>query len=220
MLSKFSDAIRGDLRKIDRLKIVALVTIEIHARDVIDKMYKTSKQNNDYRSFVFVFLILDKIIFDIFTIHPCTDCIDESDFQWISQLRFYYDKDFDDIIIRQTNTEQYYGFEYLGNSGRLVITPLTDRCYITLTTAISLFRGGSPKGPAGTGKTETVKDLGKNLAYYVIVINCSEGLDYKSMGRMFSGNRKNITHKFYIQISGVIIWVEGESGCPTVLSFE
>lgn len=135
--------------------------------------------------------------FDNYRLTALLDCIDESDFQWISQLRFYYDKDFEDIIIRQTNTEQYYGFEYLGNSGRLVITPLTDRCYITLTTAISLFRGGSPKGPAGTGKTETVKDLGKNLAYYVIVINCSEGLDYKSMGRMFSGNQTNVSFESY-----------------------
>lgn len=40
---------------------------------------------------------------------------------------------------------------------------------------------------SGTGKTETVKDLGKGLGMYVIVVNCSEGLDYKSMGRMFSG---------------------------------
>lgn len=58
---------------------------------------------------------------------------------------------------------------------------------MTLTTALYLHRGGSPKGPAGTGKTETVKDLGKALGMYVIVVNCSEGLDYKSMGRMYSG---------------------------------
>lgn len=65
--------------------------------------------------------------------------------------------------------------------------PSIGRCYMTLTTALHLHRGGSPKGPAGTGKTETVKDLGKALGIYVIVVNCSEGLDYKSMGRMYSG---------------------------------
>ncbi len=39
----------------------------------------------------------------------------------------------------------------------------------------------------GTGKTETVKDLGKAMAFYVIVTNCSDAIDYRSMGRMFSG---------------------------------
>ncbi|KAH1164654.1 hypothetical protein KIL84_020649 [Mauremys mutica] len=165
LLNKYSEAIRGSLTKIMRLKIVALVTVEIHARDVIEKLYKTS-------------------------------LMDVTSFEWLSQLRLYWDKDLDDCVIRQTNTQFPYGYEYLGNSGRLVITPLTDRCYITLTTALHLHRGGSPKGPAGTGKTETVKDLGKALGMYVIVVNCSEGLDYKSMGRMYSGlaqfNRINI----------------------------
>ncbi|XP_069857585.1 dynein axonemal heavy chain 2 isoform X2 [Dipodomys merriami] len=156
ILNKYSEAIRGNLTKIMRLKIVALVTIEIHARDVLERLYKSG-------------------------------LMDVNSFDWLCQLRFYWEKDFDDCIIRQTNTQFQYGYEYLGNSGRLVITPLTDRCYMTLTTALHLHRGGSPKGPAGTGKTETVKDLGKGLGIYVIVVNCSEGLDYKSMGRMYSG---------------------------------
>ncbi|KAJ8936974.1 hypothetical protein NQ318_015638 [Aromia moschata] len=94
VLSKLSELSRRDLTKLQRLKANALITIEIHSRDVIDRLYKT-------------------------TLH--------------------------------------------------------------------LYRGGSPKGPAGTGKTETVKDLGKAMAMWVIVNNCSEGLDYKSMGKCFSG---------------------------------
>lgn len=116
-----------------------------------------------------------------------TDCMDISHFEWFSQLRYYWDRTNVDCAIKQTNTTNWYNYEYTGNSGRLVITPLTDRCYVTLTTALHLYRGGSPKGPAGTGKTETVKDLGKAIGMWVIVNNCSESLDYKSMGKCFSG---------------------------------
>ncbi|CAG4949545.1 unnamed protein product [Colias eurytheme] len=114
-------------------------------------------------------------------------CMTVTAFEWFSQLKFYWDREREDCYIRQTNTNSIYTYEYIGNSGRLVITPLTDRCYITLTTALHLFRGGSPQGPAGTGKTETTKDLGRALARWVVVTNCSDGLDYKSMAKCFAG---------------------------------
>ncbi|KAI8923518.1 dynein heavy chain and region D6 of dynein motor-domain-containing protein [Entophlyctis helioformis] len=157
-LKKLADLVRSPLGKVDRKKLIALITIEVHSRDVIDRMVKSN-------------------------------CSGVNAFDWLSQLRFYWEKeakDDEDCYIRQINTHFRYGFEFLSNN-RLVITPLTDRCYMTLTTALHLFRGGSPQGPAGTGKTETVKDLGKALGKYVIVQNCSEALDYKSIGRMFSG---------------------------------
>ena len=133
--------------------------MEIHNRDVMERMIKAN-------------------------------CNSVSDFEWLSQLRFVFLRDsgeFGKCEVRQTNSVLEYSYEYQGNNGRLVVTPLTDRCVLTLITAMYLNRGGNPLGPAGTGKTETVKDLGKNLAKYVVVINCSDGMDYKSCGRIFSG---------------------------------
>lgn len=159
-LKKLTELVRDpNLNNINRSKTVALITMEIHNRDVIERLIKR-------------------------------DCNDPQSFTWLSQLRFNFDVhdgQYGECKVQQTNCTLPYSYEYQGNNGRLVVTPLTDRCILTLLTAMYLNRGGNPLGPAGTGKTETVKDLAKNVGQYCVVSNCSDGMDYKSVGRIFSG---------------------------------
>ena len=94
VLKNFTDMIKKNLTRLERVKLVSLVTIEIHARDVINDLIKSQIKSAQA-------------------------------FEWAQQLRFYIRRD--EVIIEQAIGRFWYGCEYLGNSGRLVITPLTDR---------------------------------------------------------------------------------------------
>ena len=77
-------------------------------------------------------------------------------------------------LIRMCDAEFHYTYEYQGNASKLVHTPLTDKCYLTLTQGMHMGLGGNPYGPAGTGKTESVKALGGLFGRQVLVFNCDE----------------------------------------------
>lgn len=149
-----------NLCRVHREVLSTLITLDVHGRDLVDEMYENGVVN-------------------------------PAEFGWTKQLRVYWEPDEEDgvdtIVLRQNNSRFVYGYEYLGAQGRLVITPLTDRIYMTITGALKLYLGAAPAGPAGTGKTETVKDMAKNLARRCIVYNCSDGVNYKTMEKFFSG---------------------------------
>ncbi|XP_077418136.1 dynein axonemal heavy chain 10-like isoform X1 [Vanacampus margaritifer] len=176
----------SNLKKGDKYALKNYAT-KMHAQ--IDELVTRSTQpmkKNDRRKINTV-LIIDvhaRDIVDSFVLNSITDA---KEFEWESQLRFYWVQEDDNLVVRQCSATFSYGYEYMGLNGRLVITPLTDRIYLTITQALSMFLGGAPAGPAGTGKTESTKDLAKALGLLCVVTNCGEGMDYMAVGKILSG---------------------------------
>lgn len=159
-LDLLADIVLTELTPVTRKKCEHLITELVHQRDVTRTLVQQRATDN-------------------------------KSFAWLYQMRFYLDRTtenpLDRLVIRAANASFPYGWEYLGVPERLVQTPLTDRCYLTLTQALDTQLGGAPFGPAGTGKTESVKALGLQLGRFVLVFCCDETFDFQAMGRIFVG---------------------------------
>ncbi|PFH54718.1 hypothetical protein AMATHDRAFT_72478 [Amanita thiersii Skay4041] len=159
-LDLLADIVLRELAPVTRRKCEHLITELVHQRDVTRNL-----------------------------IQCCS--LDPKGFDWLYQMRFYFDKSADNpldrLSIHVADAAFPYGWEYLGVPDRLVQTPLTDRVYLTLTQALDTQLGGAPFGPAGTGKTESVKALGVQLGRFVLVFCCDETFDFQAMGRIFVG---------------------------------
>lgn len=71
--------------------------------------------------------------FNKIEINSLSSIMDAQEFEWESQLRFYWLREHDNLFVHQCSASFSYGYEYMGLNGRLVITPLTDRIYLTIT---------------------------------------------------------------------------------------
>lgn len=155
-LTNLIKMVQGDLSKPMRQKVMCMITMDTHSRDIIGQLVDANVVAPD-------------------------------EFQWQSQLKPSWDTGKGDCRLRIADAAFWYGYEYLGNGPRLVVTPLTDRIYVTATQALHLKMGCAPAGPAGTGKTETTKDLSSAMAKAVYVFNCSDQMDYRGMADIFKG---------------------------------
>lgn len=111
--------------------------------------------------------------------------IDVDDFEWIGQLRYYWIEK--EVIAKLFNATFRYGYEYLGNFQRVVMTPLTERCYRAILLAYQQQLNTSIEGPTATGKSETIKDISKALAIQLKVFDCTPDLDYRTISRFLKG---------------------------------
>lgn len=106
---------------------------------------------------------------------------------WNKEFKCRIHKKSNDIYYVTLDTFLPYTFEYQGLPSKLIFTPLTDRCFCTLSSALNTYQSSNPMGPAGTGKTESVKAWSQKISRQTIVFNCDSAIDRENLSRILVG---------------------------------
>ena len=187
MLRDLIMLVQSDLKPSDRLKVMTMVTLDVHGRDVAKHFVDdASLLARGPDSFAWRSQLRTNWNMTKLPVEGAAAAAEEN-LENLERVERPEKQEVQGAMVSCYDAEFEYAYEYLGNCGRLVITPLTDRCYLTLTQAMRLCLGGAPSGPAGTGKTETTKDLAHALGRAVWVFNCSDQMNHTVLGRIFKG---------------------------------
>lgn len=119
-------------------------TLVDQLNDLVAKV-RTDLSSND-RKKINTQIVIDVHARDVIDRFVRDSIMSDTEFEWESQLRFYWNKTADNLLVSQCNGTFSSGYEYMGLNGRLVITPLTDRCFLTITQALSMMLGAAPAG--------------------------------------------------------------------------
>lgn len=109
---------------------------------------------------------------------------------WHKTQRFYYryaEAGPKEVHVEQCGRNITYSFNYIGVPERLIYTSTMEEAFAALMEALTQGFGGCLFGPAGTGKTETIKSLSQNLGKMVLVFNCDDSFDFRAMARLLLG---------------------------------
>lgn len=153
-------SLRTSLTKGERIRLTSIVCQDTHARDVLKRLLAAAKNETS----------------DTFT--------------WKSQIKWRLstkqEEDVPTVIVDVCDAVIDYQFEYLGNSPHLVITPVTERCFVAVAFALHTNSGSAIVGPS-SGKTSTVIALAAAFGRLCFQFNCASELDYRHAANLLKG---------------------------------
>lgn len=132
-----------------------------------------------YKSLILLFVYFREIINRLI----CGTVAGVESFEWQRSLRYYCHPN-GDCQVGIMNQEHVYGCDLIDSHNRLVMTSLTEKCFLGMLYSFSLGLGCNVTGSSGVGKTETIKDCAKALGKHCTVISCSEEFDHHAIGNV------------------------------------